>query len=99
MMFMTATHSSAAHVLCDLISVCCVAAGEWLHIQRGEQTETFTHHVHLVGRTQCHRSLHIANWYIAAYIPCISTTTVWVMGCLIGAYSLKTMLRRAFRVI
>lgn len=30
---------------------CCFSAGEWLYIQRGEQAETFTHYVDLVGRT------------------------------------------------
>lgn len=49
--------------MCDLISCCCVAAGERLHIQRGEQTKTFTYHVHLVGRTKRYRSLHITDWY------------------------------------
>lgn len=73
-----AAHSSVPHMLCDLISVCCVAAGEWLHIQWGKQTEAFTHHVHLVGRTQCYRSLHIANWYVDFCKPCIPTKKQFV---------------------
>lgn len=90
-------HICQWHICCAIsfFSVCCVAAGEWLYIQWGEQTEAFTHHVHLVGRTQRHGSLYIANRYLAFCIPCISAKTVWVTGCGVGAYSLQTTLRRA----
>lgn len=77
---------------CKIFFPFCGAAGEWFHIQWGEQTETFTHYVHLVGRTQCHRSLHATNRYYfllccvySSFICGRSTFCVFIMYSEVGS--------------